>query len=197
MNEKNYNGFSSEEEYEEVMGIIKNAIDDYTDTIAIELTTNSVEKYVVVMVETKELNHFAKYFVNDKGVFYVNLESENMPIMECKIFTALNKCTEDVFRVLDCDDRQNALKKFLDGDDTAVSEKVREDAIKHRNDLDWAFHSVELKVEKAKIWNIAQDFGFINREHLTIAPIERHYGVKMYNEGNKYYNFKHRRGYGY
>lgn len=101
MNKVNYNGFASEEQYEAAMNIIKNAIDEYTDTIGIELKTNSVEKYIVVMVETKELNHFAKYFVNDNGVFYVNLESENMPIVECKIFAALNEKAGEIFKVFE------------------------------------------------------------------------------------------------
>lgn len=97
MNENKYNGFASEEQYEAAMNIIKNAIDEYTDTIMVEFKNNDI----IVEVETKELNHYARYFFNRDGVFYVNLESENMPIVECKIFASLNEKAGEIFKVME------------------------------------------------------------------------------------------------
>ena len=188
MEHKNFNGFASEEQYEAAMNIIKNAIDEYTDTIAIELKTNSVEKYVVVMVETKELNHFAKYFVNDNGVFYVNLESENMPIVECKIFAALNECADDVFDKLWKFAGRDRLNKLLNGDTSVVTyEQYSNDAENDTKKLNDIMSKNNIVVDKDLIENLS---GYISLVYWECVPvIEQHYGVKLNRQGNKYYYF--------
>ena len=95
-----YLGFNTEEEYMTVSKIILKAIDDYTETVHLELKENPVEKYLIITITTEEQEHFARYFVNKAGVFYVNTESNNFPIKECKILVALHNCAKELFDII-------------------------------------------------------------------------------------------------
>lgn len=96
MEQKKYNGFASEEQYEAVLDIVMDEIDEYTETVMVEHEENPVEEYVVVTVETINTHHILKYYVNKKGVFYVNCEGPNFPSTECKILVALNDCALEI-----------------------------------------------------------------------------------------------------
>lgn len=95
-----YMGFNTEEEYMTVSKIVLKAIEDYTESVHLELKENPVEKYLIITITTDEQEHFVRYFVNKAGVFYVNTESKNFPIKECKILVALHNCAKDLFDIV-------------------------------------------------------------------------------------------------
>lgn len=92
------NGFATKEQYEMVLDIVMDEIDKYTTTVMVKREENSIEEYVVVTVETINTHHILSYYINEKGVFYVNCKGPNFPITECKILVALNDCAAEIFK---------------------------------------------------------------------------------------------------
>ena len=186
MNDNKYNGFASEEQYEAAMNIIKNAIDEYTDTIMVEFKNNDI----IVEVETKELNHYARYFVNIDGVFYVNLESENMPIVECKIFAALNKCANTAYTEMNKAESIDRLTRVLNGDTNAIyyADEENVNYVKAAlNELNSEMVMDNISVKKDVLEEISYSVCLMYYD--AIPVIEEHYGVKFNKKGNKYYYF--------
>lgn len=91
--EINFNGFASEEQYEAVMEIIKNEIDDMCDTLQLEfddswgILTIYVDDYIV------SLNYF-------DGVCSVQLSDNVMEKYQLIVIMALDKITSDIFKTI-------------------------------------------------------------------------------------------------
>ena len=192
MQNKNFNGFTSEAQYEAVANIVINAIDKYTNSIAVYCNTlQNGQKNVEVDVET-ESGHSLRYHMDSNGVFYVNTEGENFPIQECKILVALNREAGRIFDTIDSIDGQENLKKFLCGDNSVLrsSETARDSAIAAKANLDNAINAKTTKIHKDIIKDTATGV-FLWRDEDIIPVIEEHYGIHLKSKGNSYYYFEY------
>ena len=192
MKDKNFNGFASEAQYEAVANIVINAIDKYTNSIAISCNTlQNEQKNVEVDVET-ESGHNLRYHIDSNGVFYVNTEGENFPIQECKILVALNGEAGRIFDTIGNIDGQENLKKFLCGDNSVLrsSETVRDLATAAKANLDNAINTKTTKIHKDIIKDTAIGV-FLWRDEDIIPVIEEHYGIHFKSKGNSYYYFEY------
>ena len=97
MEQKNYNGFASEEQYEEAMNIIKNAIDEYTSTVMVEKKKTSI----AVTIWTKTNQYMVRYWMDSDGVFRVDVDANCMASEECKIMVAINEKAGEIFKVME------------------------------------------------------------------------------------------------
>ena len=191
MKELNYNGFCSEEQYEQVKDIIIEGIDEYTDGIMITCRTLMNGKKEVEVDVLTESGHDLTYHLDEYGVNYVNCEGPNFPIQECKILVALDYAAEFVFQIIDIEDRKRDLKKFLEGDESVLPncDVIRDRAIEAKAKFEEAVvRGKKFKVETDVVRFIGGG-AFTWQEDIIIPILEEHYGIELTKSGRKYLFF--------
>ena len=94
MEEKNFNGFASEEQYEAVLEIVKNEIDDLCDTLMVKY--DSENEVVIIYVDD-----YVVFVEPCDGVYEVKTSDNVLAREELYVIKSIEDIYEDIFNEME------------------------------------------------------------------------------------------------